>query len=59
LQRYDEGLLADIKGQGGGDLPSAQEARGLEVENDDVIGGLGESGRHIPETFSSCRTEKS
>lgn len=26
LQRYDEGLLVDIKGQDGGDLPSAQEA---------------------------------
>jgi len=26
LQRYDEGLLADIKGQDGGVLPSAQEA---------------------------------
>jgi len=26
LQRYDEGLLADIKGQDGGDLPSTQEA---------------------------------
>jgi len=29
LQRYDEGLLADIKGQDGGDLPSAQEAMAL------------------------------
>ncbi len=26
LQRYDEGLLADIKGQDGGVLPSAQAA---------------------------------
>jgi len=36
LQRYDEGLLADIKGQDGGDLPSAQEAMAelLQLKND-------------------------